>query len=291
LENNRREHMPFSRKLQGPILTKGTHSRLTALRQILKREQLDALVAITIEESSKNVQYLSGFSGTVGAIVVSADDAVLAVDARYTLRAKEESKSVRVIEVAGKRVPSFLSYVSGAIEALGLSPSARIGYEGNRIPVLMARAWEEKYPDMVPTEHLVESLREIKDDAEIACLREAAQKTTEAFLEILSKVLAGARECDVATELDIAIRRTGATKNSFATIVASGPNAASPHHETGERVMSAGDIVVMDFGGTYPGGYCSDITRTVFVPGAEPHPELVKFIKPSSGPMSRPVRL
>jgi Xaa-Pro aminopeptidase len=251
--------------------------RLTRLRGLLTREKLDALIVVTIEGSSQNVRYLSGFGGTVGALVVSKNDAVLAVDARYTLRAQEEARTVRIVDVAAKRDESFLPYVSAALEAAGAS--GRIGYEGNRIPVLMARAWEEKYPGLVPTRHLVESLREVKDDDEIVCLREAAQKTTEAFLEILPKVVSGARECDIATELDINIRRHGALRNSFATIVASGPNAASPHHETGERAMQAGESVVVDFGGLYPGGYCSDITRTVFVPGAEPDPELVKVYR------------
>lgn len=253
-------------------------ARLVALRAILAREKLDALIAVTIEGSSKNVQYLSSFGGTVGALVVSADDAVLAVDARYTLRARAEAKGVRVVEFVGKRDASFLPYISTALEALATKPG-RVGYEGHRIPVLTARAWEEAYPGLTPTHHLVESLREVKDDEEIAHLKDAAQRTTKAFLEILPRIVSGTRECDIATELDIAIRRSGALKNSFATIVASGPNAAIPHHETGERKLEAGESVVIDFGGTYPGGYCSDITRTVFVPGAEPDSELVKVYK------------
>lgn len=250
--------------------------RCGALRAILAREKLDALVVVTIEGSNQNVRYLTGFGGTVGALVVTMEDAVLAVDARYTLRAMGEAPDVRIVEIAGKREESFVPYVSAALGALTQKP-AHIGYEGNRIPILMARAWEGEYPSLMPTRHLVESLREVKDDEEAAALRDAAEKTSQAFLQIIPMIQPGARERDIATELDIAIRRGGALQNSFVTIVASGPNAAIPHHETGERALTAGESVVIDFGGLYPGGYCSDITRTVFVPGAEPDMELVKI--------------
>ena len=84
-------------------------------------------------------------------------------------------------------------------------------------------------------------------------------------------------EQDVSFEIDIALRRHGAITNSFTSIIGSGPNAAIPHHATCGRKLKAGEPVVMDFGGLFPGGYCSDITRTAFVPGKEPHPEMKKI--------------
>lgn len=107
-------------------------------------------------------------------------------------------------------------------------------------------------------------LRAVKDQGEVALLREAAHEADGAFSEVIDLRFAGRRERDVATDLDRLLREHGHRRVDF-TIVGSGPNGASPHHDTGDRRIEAGDAVVMDFGGFGAGGYCSDITRTVFV--------------------------
>ncbi len=106
-------------------------------------------------------------------------------------------------------------------------------------------------------------LREVKDEEELAALAKAASAADAAFAEIVLVTFAGRREADVAADLADALRRHGHRTADF-TIVGSGPNGASPHHEVGERVIAEGDVVVLDFGG-HLDGYCSDITRTVFV--------------------------
>jgi Xaa-Pro aminopeptidase len=112
-------------------------------------------------------------------------------------------------------------------------------------------------------------LRAVKDEDEIARLRSAAEGADAAFARIVSLPFAGRREVDVAADLDRLLREHGHERVDF-TIVASGPNGASPHHGADERVVVPGDAVVLDFGGV-ANGYCSDITRTVFVgePGEE----------------------
>jgi Xaa-Pro aminopeptidase len=112
-------------------------------------------------------------------------------------------------------------------------------------------------------------LRAVKDEDEIVRLRSAAQGADAAFARIVSMPFASRREVDVAAELDRLLREHGHERVEF-TIVASGPNGASPHHEAGERIIAHGETVVLDFGGV-ANGYCSDITRTVFVgePGEE----------------------
>jgi Xaa-Pro aminopeptidase len=107
-------------------------------------------------------------------------------------------------------------------------------------------------------------LRAVKDEEEIHALREAAHGADAAFGEIVRLPFAGRRERDVADDLDRLLREHGHRSADF-TIVGSGPNGASPHHEAGERTILAGDAVVMDFGGSHRNAYCSDITRTVFV--------------------------
>jgi len=106
-------------------------------------------------------------------------------------------------------------------------------------------------------------LRAVKDEQELAVLAKAASAADAAFADIVLEPFAGRREADVAADLADALRRHGHRTADF-TIVGSGPNGASPHHEAGERVIANGDAVVLDFGG-HLDGYYSDITRTVFV--------------------------
>lgn len=106
-------------------------------------------------------------------------------------------------------------------------------------------------------------LRAVKDEDEIDRLRAAAEGADAVFAQVVTMAFEGRREMDVAADLDRLLREHGHDRVDF-TIVGSGPNSASPHHHSGERVIGRGDAVVMDFGGV-ANGYCSDITRTVFV--------------------------
>ncbi len=111
-------------------------------------------------------------------------------------------------------------------------------------------------------------LRIIKSAAEIAALAEIGAAADEAFKDVIQTRFSGRRELEVAELLGQMLRARGHEVTKFA-IVASGPNGSSPHHEAGERVIEAGDFVVLDFGGPGHQGYGSDISRTVFVAGDE----------------------
>jgi Xaa-Pro aminopeptidase len=132
-------------------------------------------------------------------------------------------------------------------------------------------ALERAAPDrsFVATGEAVPLLRAVKDANEIQRLRAVAHGADAAFADVIELPFAGRAETDVAAELDRLLRDHGHQRVDF-TIVGSGPNAASGHHEPGERRIEPGDAVVMDFGGMRD-DYCSDITRTVFV--GEPSPE------------------
>ncbi|HZP89760.1 MAG TPA: aminopeptidase P family protein [Actinomycetota bacterium] len=119
----------------------------------------------------------------------------------------------------------------------------------------------------------VPHLRAIKDEAELNLLRRVAEAADRAFAEVLSARFGGRSEREVAEEVAAALRRQGHEEVDF-TIVGSGPNGASPHHEPGSRRIERGDAVVLDFGGRMD-GYCSDITRTVVVGAPEPQIEEV----------------
>jgi Xaa-Pro aminopeptidase len=121
----------------------------------------------------------------------------------------------------------------------------------------------------VATGEVLPLLRAVKDADEIARLRAAGSAADAVFAEVLALGFEGRAEREVAGELARLLREHGHQRTDF-TIVGSGPNAASSHHEAGDRRIAAGDAVVMDFGGVM-NHYCSDITRTVFV--GEPTPE------------------
>lgn len=122
-------------------------------------------------------------------------------------------------------------------------------------------------------------LRAVKDEAEVAVLRQAALAADRVAAQLQGGdiALVGRREADVSAELGRRLLAEGHGAVNFA-IVAAGANAASPHHEPGDRVIRAGEVVLCDFGGSYPGAdgvrYCSDVTRCVWTGGAEPPAEL-----------------
>ncbi|MCP9971698.1 aminopeptidase P family protein [Actinomadura madurae] len=118
--------------------------------------------------------------------------------------------------------------------------------------------------ELVPLGHLVEELRRVKDEEEIALLREACAITDRAFAAVLSEIRAGVTERAVAVALERAMVDLGAERPAFESIIASGPNGAVPHHHPGGRELERGDLVTLDFGALY-GGYHADMTRTVAI--------------------------
>lgn len=259
-------------------------ARLAGVRAALLKQKLFGLVAVTIEDNSKNVRYLSGFGGTTAALLVTQKDAVLVVDGRYILRAQAEAQAagVRVVLLnqGHKIARAFASYVLTALEAAHVPQAAKIGFEDERVSHGMVAAWSAQLSQsLISTSRVVDALRQVKDAEEIRQIARAGRVTSSVFAAVSRRIRVGQTEKEVARMLDHELRISGAQKNSFDTIVASGPNSAIPHHEAGSRKLKAGDSVVLDFGGVFAGGYCSDLTRTIFVPGRKPHAELVKIYR------------
>ncbi|MGW4947396.1 M24 family metallopeptidase [Actinoplanes sp. NPDC004185] len=113
------------------------------------------------------------------------------------------------------------------------------------------------------------SLRAVKSPAEIAALAEAGAAIDEVHRGMHRWLRPGRTEAEVAADIDVAIRDAGHARTDF-VIVAAGPNAASPHHSSGSRIIERGDPVVVDIGGTMPSGYCSDCTRTYVIGPSAP---------------------
>ncbi len=237
------------------------NERLDALRTGIRDRGLDAML-IT---SPDNRRYLTGFTGSAGAALVTAGEALLIVDSRYTEQAAAQAGHCTVVPQEGD-LPTTLAGRAGELEI------GRLGFEAEDVSVHNHDRWSRAVqgPEWVPVTGLVEDIRIVKDDGELESIRRAARIADEAFAEILPTVRAGRSEEEIALDLEFCARRLGAEGLSFPLIVASGERSALPHGRASERRIREGDLVTFDYGVVY-GGYCSDATRTVAV--GEPEPE------------------
>jgi Xaa-Pro aminopeptidase len=247
--------------------------RLKKIQKSLADHKLDALLVRTHESDNQNVMYLSGFNGSSAVLLITRKDALIVTDARYYSRAQAEATDFTLVKMLrGKRQTDA---INDALRTADIGKAERVGFEASLTSVTVADSWKEDLrAKLVPTTHIVERFRQYKDKHEVACLRHACKITSKVYNEVAALLEPGMTEKSVAFELDIRLRKLGASDNSFDSIVASGPNSAIPHHATSERKLKAGEPVIMDFGGIFEDGYCSDITRTAFVPGKKPDPKM-----------------
>lgn len=151
----------------------------------------------------------------------------------------------------------------------------RLGFEDNYMSVAEYSQWKEEVrAELVPASEILDLLRMVKDEEELAAMKEAQRVTDEAFSEILNDIKPGVAECEIAAKLTYLMARKGAECNSFDPIVACGANGSKPHAIPSQALIQKGQFVTMDFG-CVVGGYCSDMTRTVAV--GQPTDEM-KFV-------------
>jgi Xaa-Pro aminopeptidase len=166
-----------------------------------------------------------------------------------------------------------------AREIVGPHHLATLGLEAAHVSWARQRSFAaDWFPnlELVPTVNLVEDLRKVKDAGELARLAAAAEIADQALDRVRPQLAHGPTEEAFGRTLDFEMRELGASGPSFETIVASGPNAAMPHHRPGSRPIRAGEPVVLDFGARFD-GYCSDMTRTVWVDHVA-HPDLRRAV-------------
>lgn len=233
-------------------------ARRAKLVLAMAERELDALLVTRL----LNVRYLSGFTGSNAALLITSDGATLATDGRYVTQSAQESPDVeRVIDRA---LLTTLIAKGGALRV------ARIGFEAHDMTVeqhtgLTASSPNERStPALVPAGRLVERLRAVKDEDEIALLREACAIGDRAFAALLPSIAAGCSERQLGIALEDLMRGEGGDGPSFETIVATGPHSAIPHHRPTDRLVERGDFVKFDFGSLFR-GYHADMTRTVVV--------------------------
>lgn len=240
-------------------------ARHARVRSWMAASGLDAFVVT----SATNIRYLANHIGSAGVLVLTGDAAHLLVDFRYTeaVTRLQQSPAACPDLIVGA-VPA--SYDGALVQCLVEIGAGAVGFEAEHVSVARRDAWQRLVHersltlDFRAANRVVEALRIIKDESEVAALRAAAVALTPVAAAALATARAGVRERVVAAAIESALRDAGFDRPAFDTIVASGPHAALPHHRAGDRILAPGDLVVLDFGGVLD-GYCSDLTRTVSI--------------------------
>ena len=245
-----------------------TASRLGRLRAGLDGAGVDALLVTQLP----NVRYLTGFTGSAGMLFVTAADALFVTDGRYRDQASEQlgAAGVTARVAVGATQAAQRDALSAAAADAGIG---RLGLEAEGVTWAQQRAMADSWfrgVELLATTDVVEGLRRLKDDGEVARIEAACAIADDTLAALLPTLADGPTERDVAIALEFGMRERGASGNSFDPIVASGSNGAKPHARPSDRPIGRGELVVLDFG-CIVDGYCSDMTRTVSV--GDPGPD------------------
>jgi Xaa-Pro aminopeptidase len=236
--------------------------RQARLRARLEESELPFLLV----SNPVNIFYLTGFRGSAGAAVFGvAGEALLWVDPRYTLQAREEACEVAIWQARR-------GLLEAAGEWLAKRRAAAAGFEESHLTFAAVRDLKRRCArvSFKPAGGLVEGLRSVKDAGEIECVRQAARVTVETFEDVRSLLQPGTRESDLAAEIEYRMRRRGAEGAAFETIVASGPRGAWPHARASSKLLKKSELVILDLGAILR-GYAADMTRTVCLGKSGPH--------------------
>jgi len=228
--------------------------RIEALQEVLRGRDLPGLL-ITKQE---NVRYISGFTGSSGACLITGEHAYFVTDFRYTEQAADQIKGMEIVQI-DRSIPDTIG------ELIAGARVRAVGVEKDSLTLALFELYDQATAvELVPTSGIVENLRLIKDSSEIKMVKEAVGIADAAFHHILTYIRPGVTELDVSNELEFFMRKQGAASSSFDIIVASGHRSALPHGVASAKVIESGELVTLDFGALL-NGYVSDITRTVAV--------------------------
>ena len=212
-----------------------------------------------------NIQYLCGFTGSSGMLLVETERATLFTDGRYTFQCREEVTGAAVNIVSGalvRAVGEVLRQRRGTARG-----TTRVAYSAGQVSVAQKQALDAaagKRARWVPGSNEVERLRAVKDAGELGKMRAAAALISEVWTRVVRKMRVGISELQVAADLEYGMKLAGAAGPSFETIVASGARSAWAHARATPKLLRKNELVVMDQGAILR-GYCSDMTRTVFL--------------------------
>jgi Xaa-Pro aminopeptidase len=236
--------------------------RQQRLQDSLSLYRLDALLVT----HPPNLRYLCGFTGSAGVLLLAGGTSVFFTDGRYTEQARSEVQTARIVIARQGPLAAAAAWLSGHRKKGRRVPS-KIGIEGEHMTVATRSRLAGMLPASVRLREapaLVEQCRMVKDEEEIARIRSAVILGAGLFDRALEVIRPGVRETEVAAEMEYAARQAGAEAMSFETIIAGGERSALPHGRASQAAIPRQGFVVCDFGVILT-GYCSDMTRTVYV--------------------------
>jgi Xaa-Pro aminopeptidase len=230
---------------------------IVSLQDQMGKLRIDALLLNTSEALlSLNLRYVTGFTGSEAAMLMTGTERHLFTDGRYKTQARQETAGFQIHVVRNK-----LAALTRALKDFGIR---RLGIEASRASYDFVTGLVRLVPNLevVPLKRtFLETLRIRKDQSEKSTIQKAASIASQACGEVLSAGLVGKRESDVAAQLEYLFRLKGAEAVAFNTIVASGERGALPHGKASDKVINNGELVVIDFGCRF-NGYHSDETVT-----------------------------
>jgi len=240
----------------GRMLAMDYVGRQKRFQQTLTEQKLNGFVVT----HAANLRYLCGYTGSNGLLLFLDGRRTFFTDGRYSEQAHDEVKGARVVIPRG----SLMAAAANLLEKAG---SATVGFEADLTTVSAAKQMKKLAPKRVrwkATSGLIMRQRVIKDADELKLIREAVQLGARVYEEAVSAIHPGVSEAEIAGRLEFAARRGGADGMSFETIVAAGKRSALPHGRASEALVPKRGFVVVD-SGVILRGYCSDMTRTVYV--------------------------
>jgi Xaa-Pro aminopeptidase len=229
--------------------------RIDRLRSLLRERQLPAALIL----DPVNVGYLSGFTGSTAALLLTPAQAVFITDSRYAVQARAECPGVEFVITQ-----SSGAYADTIAETIKRLDQRELALEAEYVTLAQYECYQKRLEgfNLKPVSDLIAPLRRVKDAGEIAATRDACALADRAFEFVLTLLKPGAVEREIAAELEFFLKMQGAEKEAFDTIVASGPRSALPHGRAADRRLQVGDFITFDFGARL-NGYVSDLTRTV----------------------------
>lgn len=228
--------------------------RLEQLRQKMARQGLSALLISNL----KNIYYLTGFWGSAGSLLVTADRLILMTDSRYSIHARNSvGENTEIIETRDALGVTARIIKDMGLKTIGFEDQISFAYYQSLV-VAFAGA------EIAAQRNFIEELRMIKDEKEIATIQQACKISDQAFLDALDFIKIGMTDLEVANFLDFRMRELGAVGVSFDTIAVSGARSAMPHGTPSPKKIEAGDALTLDFGCLYE-HYVSDMTRTIYL--------------------------
>jgi Xaa-Pro aminopeptidase len=239
--------------------------RLNVVRQKLDEWEVEGVLI----GSGSNRRWLSGFTGSSGQLLITAESAIIATDSRYYEQAQNESPAFTLFKHQRTKEDNEKLFEAAGVGTIGVG---KIGVEAQHTTLAaMSKLRKIEGIEWKSLPNTIEPLRQIKTDTELRQIRAAAELTDFTMSQVNQLARPGQTERELAWELEKTMREAGAEATAFTIIVASGPNSALPHHRPGDRVLTLGDSIVIDMGAQLD-GYNSDLTRTFYL-GDEPSQE------------------